>query len=91
MTDSNKIKKQMHRRIKGINYFRGIQIDEEFYHFIRKTRRKVFTPSLKQGDMYIFSASRVHELFSVIGSKQRIVMACFAAWHDNDDAVLHFL
>lgn len=42
------------------------------------------SPMLHPGDMYVFSASRVHETFDVVGSR-RAVMATFLAWNSFEE------
>jgi hypothetical protein len=43
-----------------------------------------YSPILNEGDLYIFSSSRIHKLNNYIQNKNRIVLATFACVKDNE-------
>ena len=49
---------------------------------------QVYSPILEKGDLYIFSASRIHKLHNNIDTQNRIVLATFACIK-NDEIVLY--
>ena len=50
---------------------------------ILKTK-KYYSPILNTGDLYLFSASRIHRVHNFINRKDRIVLASFACIKNND-------
>jgi hypothetical protein len=46
-----------------------------------------YSPVVRTGDLYLFSASRVHEVYNVFGERPRVVANTFLAWHDDDSEV----
>lgn len=46
--------------------------------------KSYFSPLLNKGDLYIFSASRIHKLHNHITSENRIVLATFALVKNNE-------
>lgn len=62
----------------------GVHFDDPgFYTFADRIRAKRYSPQLRQGDLYLFSASRVHETFELRGPRCRVVVASFLAWHND--------
>jgi len=68
----------------------GVHFGPTFQDFADRVRARRFSPRLRAGDMYLFSASRVHELFEVQGARCRVVVASFMSWSDALDEVLLF-
>ena len=50
--------------------------------------KEFFSPILNTGDMYIFSASRIHKLNNLIQNNNRIVLASFGCVK-NDNIILY--
>jgi hypothetical protein len=46
--------------------------------------KPVYSPILQKGDLYIFSASRIHKLHNNIDTENRIVLATFACVIENE-------
>ena len=77
--------------VTGASHWIGVHFNNELiYNFFEKRDVKSHTPRMRRGDMYVFSASRVHETFPILGSRNRINMATFMAWSDNEDEVYMF-
>jgi hypothetical protein len=46
--------------------------------------KQFFSPILNTGDLYIFSASRLHKLNNLVENKNRIVLATFGYVKNNE-------
>lgn len=65
-------------------------LPQKLYEFFSRQQTRFFTPQLKVGDMYVFSASRIHEVFDLSGTKDRIIVGTFLTWDDKDENVYLF-
>ena len=74
-------------RVNGRSHWMGVMFDAHIYDFAEQIQAKVFTPQVREGDMYVFSSSRIHETFYLIGNQSRITAALFMAWIDDLDSV----
>lgn len=66
----------------------GCGFNVSIYRFFEEQRVARYAPDLGSGDLYLFSASRVHETFNVFGRQDRITVATFLSWHEDDSEVL---
>lgn len=73
--------------VNGGHHEVGVHFDPKIYDFLNETKTKSYSPQLDTGDLYIFSASRIHETFDVVG-RHRITVASFLLWRDDLDKVL---
>ena len=72
----------------GKSYGFGVKFPpERIFPFLDSHRVARHNPVVRTGDLYLFSASRVHEVFNVFGSKARVVANSFLAWDDKADEV----
>jgi diketogulonate reductase-like aldo/keto reductase len=51
---------------------------------IKLQDRKYFSPILNTGDLYMFSASRIHKLNNLVDDSNRIVLATFGSVQNNE-------
>ena len=72
----------------GKSYGFGVRFaPERIFPFLDEHEIQRHNPIVRAGDLYLFSASRVHEVFNVFGSRARIVANTFLAWDDNGEEV----
>jgi hypothetical protein len=65
-------------------------LPQKLYEFFEKKNTQYYTPQLKAGDLYIFSASRIHEVFDLQGVRDRVIVGTFLAWDEDNDEVYLF-
>ena|ERR1719426_514448 len=73
-------------KVNGGQHEVGVHFDPEIYEFFNETKTKSYSPHLNTGDLYLLSASRIHETFDVVG-RHRITLASFMLWRDDLDEV----
>jgi hypothetical protein len=72
----------------GKSYGFGVKFaPERIFPFLDAHRVARHNPVVRAGDLYLFSASRVHEVFNVFGKNARIVANSFLAWDEASDEV----
>ena len=74
-------------KVNGGHHEVGVHFNPQIYEFFNDTKTKSYSPQLKTGDLYVFSASRIHETFDIVG-RHRITVASFMLWRDDLDEVL---
>ena len=72
----------------GRSYGFGVKFaPERIFPFLDAHKVARHNPVVRTGDLYLFSASRVHEVFNVFGKNARIVANSFLAWDEASDEV----
>jgi diketogulonate reductase-like aldo/keto reductase len=66
------------------SHWMGTKYSNDHILKIKLEDKQLYSPILNTGDLYIFSASRIHKLNNLIKNKNRIVLATFGCIKDND-------
>jgi hypothetical protein len=66
------------------SHWMGTKYSNDHILKIKLEDKQFYSPILNTGDLYIFSASRIHKLNNLIKNKNRIVLATFGCIKDND-------
>jgi len=69
--------------IEMYSHWMGTKYNNEINLKLKLQNKQYFSPILNSGDLYIFSASRIHKLNNLIEKDNRIVLATFACVKDN--------
>jgi len=70
--------------IEMYSHWMGTKYNNELNLKIKLLNKQYYSPILNNGDMYIFSASRIHKLNNLIEKDNRIVLATFAYVNNNN-------
>lgn len=66
------------------SHWMGTKYSNDHILKIKLEDKQFYSPILNTGDLYIFSASRIHKLNNFIKNNNRIVLATFGCIKDND-------
>ena len=66
------------------SHWMGTKYSNDYNLKIRLEDKQFYSPILNTGDLYIFSASRIHKLINLIKNNNRIVLATFGCVQDNN-------